>query len=163
MRPACGARLVPEALDRGHPQHVRLIAELRALVRAVAAAPAHQRALLGHTLYLHFGVFVADCLQHMAEEEQVLLPLMLRTLGEAEVLAIRDRILAALTPAEHAEGARRVLAAVTPSERRALTSAMLASAPRGAVLGLLASVEPTLEPADFAELVGMVEAQAAAS
>lgn len=157
VRPACGERVLPEALDRGHPQHLRMIAELRALARAVRSTPRGRRAAYGHTLYLHFGGFVADCLQHMAEEERVLLPLMLRVLGAAEVLAVRERIVASLSPAEQLESARRMLAATDPRERRALTSAMLAQAPGSVVMQLVASVEPALGGAAFAELVRLVE------
>jgi hypothetical protein len=159
-RPACGDRLVPEAFDRGHPQHLRFIAELRALFRAVqASSPAH-RPTIAHALYLHFGVFMADCLEHMAEEERVLLPLMLKTLGEKSVLAIRERILASLGPAEAAESVRRMLAAGNPSEQHDLLRGILAKAPRPAAIELVRSTKADLDAVSFARLMNLVEAAA---
>lgn len=159
-RPACGDRLVPEAFDRGHPQHLRFIAELRALSRAVQASAPKHRQTIAHALYLHFGVFMADCLEHMAEEERVLLPLMLKTLGEKEVLAIRDRILASLGPGEMAESVRRMLAAGNPSEQHDLIMGILAKAPRPVAMELVRSTKADIDGVSFARLMNLVEAAA---
>lgn len=161
IRPACGDSLVPDAFDTGHPVHRRLIAETRALVRAVEASPKPHRTSLGHVLYLHFSVFVADCLQHMAEEERVLLPLMLRALGEKQMLAIHQRVVSAVPAAARAESARRMLVAGNPAERRALTLAMVAHGPRAMVLDLLESVRSRLDAATFEELAHLTEAEPA--
>lgn len=160
VRPACGDKLVPEAFDRGHPQHLRFIAELRALFRAVKASGPKHRPTLAHALYLHFSVFAADCLEHMAEEERVLLPLMLKTLGDHAVLAIRERILASLGPAEMVESVRRMLAAGNPSEQHQMVRGILAKAPRPAAFDLVRSTQPDLDGASFARLMNLVEAAA---
>lgn len=160
VRPACGDRLVPEAFDRGHPQHLRFIAELRALFRAVTSSSAKHRTTIAHALYLHFSVFMADCLEHMAEEERVLLPLMLKALGDKDVLAIRERILASLGPAEMAESARRMLAAGNPREQHELVSGILAKAPRPVAIELVRSTKPHVDGASFARLMNLVEAAA---
>jgi hypothetical protein len=67
VRPALADRLVPDAFDHGHPPHLRMISELRAIVRALQTAKPQHRRIIGHALYLHFSVFAGDCLQHMAE------------------------------------------------------------------------------------------------
>jgi hypothetical protein len=161
-RPACGNRLVPEAFDRGHPQHLRFIAEIRALFRAVQASSKQERPGLAHALYLHFSVFMADCLEHMAEEERVLLPLMLKALGEKEVLAIRERILASMAPAALAEAAGRMLSACNATEQRQLLLGILAKAPRAAAVALVRSTERDLDAAAFVRLMNLVEASPAA-
>ena len=157
VRPACVGRLIPEVFDTGHPEHLRMIAELRAQLAVLSAAPAGQRTDLGHTLYLHFSVFAADCLHHMAEEERVLLPLMRRTLGDEELFAIRDRILASLSPAEQAQSARLMLGAMNSSERSALALDIAAKAPRVQVMALLESAKPMLSAAAFNDLVHLVD------
>jgi hemerythrin-like domain-containing protein len=162
VRPALEGRLVPEAFDRGHPAHLRMIAELRALVRALHDAPPRQRRPIGHSLYLHFSVFAGDCLEHMAEEERVLLPLLQRTFGESALQSIHQRILNSLTPAERARAARRMLPAVDAVTRREMTLGMLAQAPREAVLGLLESLRPALGASAFNELVDLVAPVASA-
>ena len=160
VRPACGDRLVPEAFDHGHPKHLRFIAEIRALFRAVRASSPKHRPTLAHALYLHFSVFMADCLEHMAEEERVLLPLMLKALGDKEVLAIRERILASLGPAEMAESARRMLAAGNPSEQHELILGILAKAPRAVATELVQSTRGELDDAAVARLLNLVQAVA---
>jgi hypothetical protein len=163
VRPACGNRLVPEAFDRGHPQHLRFIAEIRGLFRAVQASSKKHRPTLAHALYLHFSVFMADCLEHMAEEERVLLPLMLKALGDKEVLAIRERILGSLSPAALAKDARRMLAAGNATEQRALVLGILAKAPRPAAIELVRSTESDLDAASFARLMSLIESNPAAA
>ena len=157
VRPACAGRLVPEVFDTGHPEHLRMIAELRAQLAVLKAASAGQRSDLGHTLYLHFSVFAADCLHHMAEEERVLLPHMRRTLGDEALFAIRARILASLSPAEQAQSARLMLGAMNPGERRALTLDIAAKAPRELAMALLESARPMLSAAAFNDLVQLVD------
>lgn len=157
VRPACGDRLVPEAFDHGHPRHLRFIAELRALFRAVKTSSPKHRPSIAHALYLHFSVFMADCLEHMAEEERVLLPLMLKTLGDKQVLAIRERILASLGPTEMAESVRRMLAASNPSEQHGMVMGILAKAPRPVATELVRSTKPDVDGASFARLMNLVE------
>jgi hypothetical protein len=156
VRPALGDRIVPEVFDTGHPVHLQMIAELRSLVQALRGAKPHHRGTIGHSLYLHFSVFVADCLQHMAEEERVLLPLMHRALGESGLLAIHHRILTSLSPAEQAEAARRMLPAMGPSAREQLTLAMLGQAPAAAVAALIDSIRPALGQAAYDRLIAHV-------
>lgn len=160
VRPACGDSLVPEAFDTGHPTHRQLIAETRALVRAVEVSRLPHRSSLAHALYLHVSVLIADCLQHMAEEERVLWPLMLQVLGPEKTWAIHRQIVAAVPASARVESARRMLVAGNLIEQRALTAALLAQASRGAVLALLASVRSQLDAATFDDLVHLAEAPA---
>lgn len=155
VRPELGDRIVPEVFDTGHPVHLQMIAELRSLVQALRGAKPHHRGTIGHSLYLHFSVFVADCLQHMAEEERVLLPLMHRALGESGLLAIHHRILASLSPAEQAATARRMLPAIGQTARDRLTLAMLGQVPAAAVAALIESIRPALGQAAYDRLIAL--------
>jgi hypothetical protein len=155
VRPALGDRIVPEVFDSGHPVHLQMIAELRSLVQALRGAKPHHRGTIGHSLYLHFSVFVADCLQHMAEEERVLLPLMHRALGESGLMGIHHQIVHSLSPAEQTEAARRMLPAIGPAARDQLIVAMLELAPAAAVAALIESIRPALGQAAYDRLIAL--------
>jgi len=158
LRPACAGRVGLEIFDNGHPAHERQIAELRALASTLRGAPEERRAQAGRALYVHFAGFVGDTLLHMAEEEQVLMPLLHRAFTDEELIAIQQRLLASMSPAELARDARLMLRAVNRGERAALVSSMLASAPRDAVVQLIESARPTLPAHVFAEVSAIVEA-----
>lgn len=151
MRPALGGRST-QVFDEGHARLDRLGAELRALAAALGAAPADRRELAGRTLYLHFGRYLAENLAHMAEEEQVLKPLLERLLGDAELLVLQGRITASLSDADKAESARWMLRAASRPERAELVQRFLASAPRPAVLAIVGALQPLLGDGDFRDL-----------
>jgi hypothetical protein len=136
-RPACAGRVALHAFDSGHPEHLRYIAELRSLAKALEAAPAERRADAGRALYLHFAAFVGDSLLHMAEEEGVLLSLLHRVFSDAELIAVHDQIVASLSPAERAASMPTILRAVNSTERAEIVSGMLAQAPRDAVRAMI--------------------------
>jgi hypothetical protein len=87
----------------------------------------------------------------------VLLPLMRRTLGDEQLFAIRERILASLSPAEQAQSARLMLGAMNPGERRALTLDILTKVPRARVMALVESARPMLSASAFNDLVHVVD------
>jgi iron-sulfur cluster repair protein YtfE (RIC family) len=125
LRPALSSRQKGPltTFDKGHPEHTRFVAELRALAKNAAEVPAARRASLERTLYLHYSAFVANNLAHMAEEEQVLQPLLERLFSDEELLAIHGKMMSALTAEERALAARYLFAALDREERIALASA----------------------------------------
>jgi hypothetical protein len=146
-----------EAIETGHAAQPRLVAELHALGDAVGGAPADRRQIAGRTLYLHFGVFAAELLVHMAEEEQVVQTLLDRLFTEDELRAIHAGLMASLTPEEKARSARWVLRATNREERLAIVSGLARSAPREALVGLLEIARAGMSERDFAELVAAAE------
>ena len=84
---------------QAHAEQPRRVAELQALGRTLLETSPARRAAAGHTLALHFSTFTAELLVHMAEEEQLLLPLLVRTFEARELEAMNHRLLAsALAP-----------------------------------------------------------------
>lgn len=142
-----------------HQDQLHVYAELRALADAVESAPDDARPVTGHALYLHFSRFVAENLSHMADEEQVVSPLLERFFSNAELLAMHARILDAVTPAERLVSGRYMLRACSPGERRGFVSGMLKAAPKEAVLGMLGAMRGAVPDAVLDDLVAFVGAQ----
>jgi iron-sulfur cluster repair protein YtfE (RIC family) len=149
LLPALGARLSGgiDTIHLAHEAQGRFVAELHASAAALLEATPPARALIGRSLYLHFGTFMADLLVHMAEEEQVIQPLFDRLFTDAEVRALYVAALRSVTPEEHMAAAPYLLAAVTPVERGAMIRGIVESFPRDAVLAMVEGARSRL-PAD---------------
>jgi iron-sulfur cluster repair protein YtfE (RIC family) len=129
VRPEAEKRLqgVGTAFD-DHAKHTRQIAELRALASALAIGSDAHRAVSTRTLYLHLSTFIGESLVHMAEEEQVLAPLLDRAFSGAERMEIHARIQAAITPEERAYIGPFMMRALDPDEKQMLLRAMAQAA-----------------------------------
>ncbi len=142
-----------DVFDKGHARLARLVAELRTLGDALVHERADGRARVGRILYDHLGALVAENLAHMAEEEQVVAPLMLRLYTDAELHALHDDMLAAIGADERRRSVIWMLRSSSPPEREDLVSVLLAQAPGEAVTGLLQVALPALPAAEHAALV----------
>lgn len=159
VRPALVERAsaATATLDAEHGEHAQQVAELRALAATLRAAASPDAAnATGKTLYLHFSVFVAETLAHMAFEERVVQPLLDRLFTPAELHAIHDALLASIPPPEM----MRFLGAMVPSsnrdERVALLSMVKTTAPPEAFAGLMAQLRGQLPSSDFADLADRI-------
>lgn len=159
VRPAAEARLqaTGNAFDE-HPAHLRHIAELRALAEGLLRARPEHRAQAKRTLYLHASTFIGESFVHMAEEEQVLEPLLERVLSPAEVGSIQGQIQASITPEERAYSARFIFRALEREERFGLLAGILQGETPERVMGMLEQLRPHLEPSVLSEMVAFVEA-----
>jgi hypothetical protein len=157
VRPAVAERLPGGSVGpfEAHAEHTRAIAELRALIDAVLAAHGADRPRIGHALYLHASRFVAENLSHMADEEQVLQPLLERFFTDAELQAIHGQILAATTPEERVLAFPYMFRACSQSERRALVAGMAHAQPREVSRRIVESLRGALADADVAELLAI--------
>jgi hemerythrin-like domain-containing protein len=146
----------PGAADRlaqGHEQHRATFEELEALIGQVETASPATRPRLLKDLYLRFTLFVAEDLVHMAEEEQLVLPVLQSLFSNAELQDIEDRIVGDLTPADMIAFGRFLIPAATRPERIALLTAIRASAPAAAFDAILEHAARTrLAAAEFAHL-----------
>jgi len=155
VKPAAVERLpggVVEAFEE-HAEQALVVGELRALADAVDGAGPSTRTVTAHSLYLHFSRFVAQNLAHMADEEQVLAPLLERFFTPAEILEVHGRIQAAITPEERRISGPYMLRACSPGERRFLVAAMLKVAPKEAVMAALGSFRGAVPDATIDDLL----------
>jgi len=131
----------------------RLTAELRALmVRARTSRP-DEREVIGRTLYLHFSRFVAEQLSHMAEEEQVLQPLLEWMHSDEELFALHGAVLARLSPEEKLASAPFMVWAAAPNERIALVRGFAAAAGPAVAAEVVKRAGTRLSPAELKELL----------
>jgi hemerythrin-like domain-containing protein len=141
-------------LAQSHQHHRDGFEEMEALIGEAATADTEaQRAKLMRQLYLRFSLFVADDFAHMAEEEQLMLPVLQSLFTDEELAGIEDTILSALSPPEIISFGRLMIPAATRAGRIALLSAMRANAPAEAFAAIMElSARPTLSAGDYAHL-----------
>jgi iron-sulfur cluster repair protein YtfE (RIC family) len=142
-----------QSIHRGHESQPVMVAELQALGDALRATASDLESLAGRTLYLHFSRFAAELLLHMAEEEQVVQPLLERFFSDDELRAIHGRLLASMTTPETMRSGPWLLRAVNPTERAALVASVAATAPRAEYEALLDLARSVLSSAEYADLV----------
>ncbi|MFC3080165.1 hypothetical protein ACFODL_18855 [Phenylobacterium terrae] len=140
-------------LMQAHDHHRLSFEEIEVLTRQVDRAHPDDRPQMLRRLYLRFSEFVADDLAHMAEEEQVILPVLQSLFTDAELQRIEDRIMSGLTPEDMIGFGRILIPAANREERIALLSAVRANAPAPAFEAILTlSAKPTLSDADWSHL-----------
>lgn len=139
------------ALD--HEHHRDAFGEIEALIRQVEQADMSGKAHRLRALYLRFSLFVANDFAHMAEEEQLMLPILQSLFTDDELSHMEDRIVSALSPEEMVVFASLMIPAATRSDRLAMLDAIRANAPAEAFAAIIGhAARPTLSAADFAHL-----------
>jgi hypothetical protein len=140
-------------LDRDHAHHRHAFEELEALTVETERADPVERPGALRALYLRYSLFIAEDFAHMAEEEQLIMPVLQSLFTDAELIDIEVRIKASLKPEELIAMGRFMLPASNRHERLALMSGVKAAAPPEAFQAVLnLAARPTLPEADFAEL-----------
>lgn len=111
--PALRSRLTGSLASIASAHHAQTegVQEMTALGEALLHTAKDSRVFIGRMLYLRFSTFVGENMLHMAEEEQVVQPLMERVFTDDELRAMHARILESLSPEERAMSARWMEAA----------------------------------------------------
>jgi hypothetical protein len=135
------------AIADDHEDHLRAIAELRALVDRLSGDDA-----AAHALYRALGAFVAHNLDHMAQEETAHNAVLWATHSDAELLEIEGRIRGSLTPREMQRSLHWMVPHMSPAERAAMLRGMRGSAPPEVFAGVLALLRPLLGGRDWRKL-----------
>jgi len=144
-------------LEREHAHHRASFAELEAILAEIEAAPEPQRALLGRKLYLAFSQFVAEDFAHMAEEELVVLPLLHGLFTDEELIAMEQRIVAAIPPEKMTAFLQRMIPAMNPQERFGFLEFARAGAPPEVFQAVIEqAVRPSLPANDWQVLAGQL-------
>jgi hypothetical protein len=136
-----------------HEAHDASFGDLALMIETIAAAPDDERPRLGRQLYLRFSTFVAEDLEHMAEEEQAVQPLLQALLTNEEMQAIEAGILASIPPARAQAFLRLMLPAMSRPERAAFIADARARAADDTAVALIeGSAMVSLEAADWHDL-----------
>jgi hemerythrin-like domain-containing protein len=106
--PALRSRLTGnlDSIAHAHRAQTEGVQEMTALGEALLHASSDSRVFIGRMLYLRFSTFMGENMLHMAEEEQVVQPLLERVFTDDELRAMHARILDSLTPGEREMAAR---------------------------------------------------------
>jgi hypothetical protein len=140
-------------LAQAHANHRQSIEDMEVLIVRIAQSPAAERVALMKALYLRFSLFVAEDFAHMAEEEQLILPILQSLFADDELIEIEDRIMSRVAPAEMVAYGRLMIPAATRAERISLLDAIRANAPAEAFRGIMeGAARPTLSRADYEHL-----------
>lgn len=152
LHPAIEARLpgATTTVADDHDEHEQAIDALRALVRRVDGAALRDDAL-AH-LYDALGRFVAENLEHMAREERDLNSALWATHTDAELLALRQAIIAQIPPVAMMVFQRAMFAAAHHGELVAMLSGMRREAPPEVFQGALALARGALPPHAYARM-----------
>lgn len=135
-----------------HVEHETEIAELRAQLAAVESAREPRRAMLAQQFYLRLSAFVAENFEHMIVEETDNHAVLIAAYSDAEILAIEQRIVAAIAPDKSFIGLRWMIGHINATERAFMLGGMKRGAPPqvfNAVMGLAREV---LSERDFNKL-----------
>jgi hypothetical protein len=151
---AIRARL-PAAASRtteDHAEHLQSIDALHQETRAVYAADDAQRHVLALRLYRHLALFVAENLQHMHIEETANNAALWAHYTDEELVALHDRLVATLSPADTMQTMRWMLPALTPQQRAAVLGGVKVEAPAEVLDAVVNVVRPHLPIRDWSKL-----------
>lgn len=145
----------PGGARRTADDHLDHVASIQALRAEAAALPCHavpERPALAQRLYLHLSLFVAENFQHMQIEETANNAALWALYTDDELVAIHDRLVASLPPAENALVARWMIPALNPAERAGLLGGLQLGAPPEVFEGMLGIARVQLDEAAWCKL-----------
>lgn len=136
-----------------HDEHLQKIADIKAMLSVLgqmgSGAQADATAL---NLYRELALFVANNFQHMHVEETAHNAVLWARYTDAELLALHDRLVASIPPAEMMQVLRWMVPYMNPAERTALLTDMQMHAPALAFEAALAVVKPHLTTNEWTKL-----------
>jgi hypothetical protein len=141
-----------------HLHHARTLASLLAASDALEHGSPEKKPAAWNRLQRELAVFVGESLLHMEIEESANNQVLQTCYSDAELVALHDEILAALTPQEMAVSTRWILIGSSPAEREQLMAGMRADAPPPAFEAMLEIARDSLAPADWNRLAAALAA-----
>ena len=118
-----------EELNAAHEAHRAILPEVEARARELEMAEPSARRAAARALYLAFSRFVAANLAHMAEDEEETLPLLQALFDDDDLKALKNQIVAGMTPFLAAAMLRMMTPAVRRQERLAMLRDFRVGAP----------------------------------
>lgn len=135
-----------------HVEHEAAIAELRAQLAAVESSQASRQATLAQQFYLRLSTFVAENFEHMVVEETDNHAVLIGAYSDAEILAIKNRLVASLTPQESFTDLRWMIGHINAAERAILLGDMKHGAPPQVFTAVMGLAREVLSQQDFDKL-----------
>ncbi|HKP57050.1 MAG TPA: hemerythrin domain-containing protein [Polyangiales bacterium] len=145
------------ALDAAHAGLGELLEALRAAMADLGGAPAEHKPGLYRRFYLQYSSFVAQCLEHMSQEELGVQALLERLFTTEQIHAIQSSMLASIGPEELKVFLRVMVPAATPIERVSLLAPPKATLPREAFEAIMLTVRRCLNADELRDLERRLE------
>ena len=127
-----------------HDHHKTDFEALDAAITAVEIAAPGTRQGPALALYRSLALFVGENFVHMHVEETANNEVLWRTHSDAEIIAIEQAIVAALTPEQKPRSLRWMLTAISPAARSEMLGMLRHALPPHALAGILAMIRPHL-------------------
>ncbi len=144
-----------------HAEHLDAIDQLGQELQALRVAPATEQPLRMQRLYRHLAAFIGENLVHMQVEERQNNALLWSLYSDAELLAIHERLVGSIPPAEMATSLQWMAAALNDAELAMLYGDLQREAPAEAFASLLGLAQSQLSEPRQARLnrsLGLVSA-----
>lgn len=142
----------PGATQRIAGEHVEHLAEIAALQAEAASLRAAPNAPTALRLYRHLALFIAENFHHMQVEETTHNETLWAAYSDAEIMAIEQRLVASLDPAEQALVLRWMAPALPPAERAAWLGGARQNMPPAAFALVLEGARAALNDTAWAKL-----------
>lgn len=135
-----------------HAEHVHAIDALALQVNHLAAVPATERFFLVQQLYMQLTTFVAENFVHMQVEETQNHQVLIAAYTDAELLQIKDAIVASISPQENMLMMKWMLQYMNSTELAAMLSGIKQHAPPPVFQAVVDLAGETLSQRDFFKL-----------
>ena len=142
----------PGASQRVAGEHVEHLAEIAALQGEAASLRAAPTAPAALRLYRHLALFIAENFHHMQVEEGAHNESLWAAYSDTEIMAIEQRLVATLDPAEQALVLRWMAPALPPAERAAWLADARRQLPPSAFALVLDAARAALNDGAWAKL-----------
>lgn len=139
-------------VEDDHRTHREALARLVAGCDAVARHTGAARAAAALDLYRALALYVAKDFVHMHAEESENNAVLWATYSDAELVALTERLVAAVPPEENAVFARWMASASAPAERAQLLANARRKMPAAAFAGMLQGIVSELRAKDRGKL-----------
>ena len=135
-----------------HEQHLETLDLLESSLCILERSPGQERPVAALRLYRQLALFVAESFEHMHVEETENHAALVACYSEQEVLAVHQRVVAAVKPAAMAVAMRWMIPASSAPERAAVLGGVQRAAPAPVFAAVLDIVRPHLDARDWAKL-----------
>jgi hypothetical protein len=146
-RPGAAAKTLAE-----HAEHVHAFDDLETSIQAVEASAGTERARAMRRLYALLAHFIGENLAHMHVEETHNNAILWDAYSDAELIALKDRLVAAIPPDINMAFLRWIAPSLSPAERAQLFVGARQGMPPAAFDAALTMVKPHLGARDWYKL-----------
>lgn len=125
-------KVAPELFDSLNAEHHAqdaMMDTLEALVAAMQGGPAADRPVVGKTLHMKYNQFVAEYQRHLGREEAESNPILQASYTDAELAAVRGKVMGSLPPAVLIENLGRMFGSGNPDDATGILKGLQANAP----------------------------------